>query len=267
MAEAPWLSVVIPVFNEAESLGPLWTELRPVLDSLGRPYEVIFVDDGSRDGSREILRTLRDRHPEVRLVGLRWNAGETAATDAGFRAARGEVVVTMDADLQNDPKDIPLLLDHLPARDAACGWRVTREDSWVRRISSRIANGIRNALSGEDVRDSGCTFRAIRRECLAGLRLYSGFHRFLPTLLKLEGYRVVEVPVNHRPRRFGRSKYGIRNRALRGLYDLLVVRWMKRRRLRYEAVEENGESDPAGGAGTEMGARPASRRDADARRT
>lgn len=258
MERVPSLSVVIPVFNEAESLGPLWAELRPVLEGLGQPYEVVFVDDGSRDGSREVLRSLRDRHPEVRLVSLRWNAGETAATDAGFRAARGEVVVTMDADLQNDPQDIPLLLDHLPAWDAACGWRVAREDSWVRRISSRIANGIRNALSEEDVRDSGCTFRAIRRECLAGLRLYSGFHRFLPTLLRLEGYRVVEVPVNHRPRRFGRSKYGIRNRALRGLYDLLVVRWMKRRRLRYEAVEENGESDPAGGAGTEMGARPAS---------
>lgn len=238
MAGAPWLSVVIPVFDEAESLGPLWAELHPVLEGLGRPYEVIFVDDGSRDGSREILRGLADQHAGVRLVALRWNAGESAATDAGFRAARGEVVVTMDADLQNDPKDIPLLLDHLDAWDAACGWRVNREDSWVRRISSRIANGIRNALSGEDVRDSGCTFRVIRRECLAGLRLYSGFHRFLPTLLRLEGYRVIEIPVSHRPRRFGRSKYGIRNRALRGLYDLLVVRWMKRRRLSYEAVEE-----------------------------
>lgn len=238
MQRPPWLSLVIPVFSEAESLDPLWAELHPVLQGLGKPYEVIFVDDGSRDGSRETLLTLRSRHPEVRLVALRWNAGETAATDAGFRAARGEVIVTMDADLQNDPKDIPLLLDHLPAWDAACGWRVSREDSWVRRTSSRIANSVRNAVTGDTVRDSGCTFRAIRRECLAGIRLYAGFHRFLPTLLRLEGYRVTEVPVNHRPRRFGQSKYGIRNRLFRGLYDLFVVRWMRDRRLRYEAVEE-----------------------------
>lgn len=237
MGKKPRLSVVIPVFNEAESLGPLWAELHPVLEGLGQPYEVIFVDDGSQDGSRDILRALRRLHPQVRLIGFRWNAGESAATDAGLRAAQGEIVVTMDADLQNDPKDIPLLLDHLSAWDAACGWRTRREDSWVRRVSTWIANRVRNAVTGEDVRDSGCTFRAIRRECLAGLQLYSGFHRFLPTLLRLEGYRIIEVPVNHRPRRFGRSKYGIRNRLFCGLYDLLVVRWMKRRRLRYEVEE------------------------------
>lgn len=246
MEKRPWLSVVIPVFNETESLGPLWAELHPVLEGLGQPYEVIFVDDGSRDQSGEVVMALKGRHPELRLIRLRWNAGETAATDAGFRAAHGEVVVTMDADLQHDPKDIPLLLDHLSTWDAACGWRTRREDSWVRRVSSRIANTVRDALTGDQVRDSGCTFRAIRRECLADLRLYSGFHRFLPTLLRLEGYRVIEVPVNHRPRRFGRSKYGIRNRMLRGLYDLLVVRWMKRRRLRYEVVEERGEGTPPG---------------------
>ncbi len=238
MEKGPWLSVVIPVFNEAESLGPLWTELQPVLDGLGRPYEVIFVDDGSQDQSRDLIKTLRDQHTEVHLVSLRRNAGETAATDAGFRAARGQVVLTMDSDLQNDPKDIPLLLDHLSSWDAACGFRIKREDSWIRRVSSRIANGVRNAITQERIRDSGCTFRAIRRECLAALKLYSGFHRWLPTLLRLEGFRVIEVPVNHRPRRFGRSKYGIRNRLWRGLYDLLVVRWMKRRHLRYEVIEE-----------------------------
>ncbi len=256
MEEAPWLSVVIPVFNEAESLGPLWAELQPVLDGLRRSYEVIFVDDGSEDGSWEVLLSLHGQDPHVRLIRLRRNAGETAATDAGFRAAEGEVVVTMDSDLQNDPQDIPVLLDYLPTWDAACGWRARREDSWVRRVSSRIANAVRNALTGDEVRDSGCTFRAIRRECLTDLRLYSGFHRFLPTLLRLEGYRVIEVPVNHRPRRFGRSKYGIRNRMLRGLYDLLIVRWMKRRHLHYEIVEEKthlGESvrhRVEGGTGT-----------------
>lgn len=252
MEKTPWLSVVIPVFNEAESLGPLWEELRPVLDGLGRSYEVIFVDDGSQDGSWELLLGLHRQHLHVRLIRLRQNAGETAATHAGFRAARGEVVVTMDADLQNDPKDIAVLLGHLPAWDAVCGLRSRREDSWVRRASSRIANAVRNAVTGEEIRDSGCTFRAIRRECLADLRLYSGFHRFLPTLLRLDGRRVIEVPVNHRPRLFGQSKYGIRNRMFRGLYDLLIVRWMKRRHLRYEIVEEKG-TDLGESAGRPLG--------------
>jgi glycosyltransferase involved in cell wall biosynthesis len=238
MVENPWLSVVIPVFNEAQSLEPFWTELQPSLDGLRRSYEVIFIDDGSEDGSPDILRCLRGRHSEVRLITLRRNAGETAATDAGFKAARGNVLLTMDADLQHDPKDIPILLDHLSGWDAACGWRVRREDSWVRRLSANIANGLRNTLTGDDVRDSGCTLRAFRRDCLANLRLYAGFHRWLPTLLRLEGHRVVEVPVNHRPRLFGQSKYGIRNRVFRGVYDLLVVRWMKARHLRYDAIEE-----------------------------
>ena len=178
----------------------------------------------------------------MRLVRLKLNAGETAATDAGFKAARGRWVVTMDADLQNDPADIPLLLGHLDRWDAVSGWRVKRSagDSIVRRISSRVANGIRNAISDESVQDSGCTFRAFRRECLRGLTLYRGFHRFIPTLLRMRGYRVLEVPVNHRPRRFGQSKYGIMNRAVVAFVDLLAVRWMKARLLHYEVAENVG---------------------------
>ncbi|HXG03326.1 MAG TPA: glycosyltransferase family 2 protein [Candidatus Binatia bacterium] len=236
------LSVVVPVYNEAESLPPLWQELRPVLEGLGLAFEVIFVDDGSEDRSAEVVRTLRERDPRVRLVRLKANAGETAATDAGFRAARGRWVVTMDADLQNDPADIPRLLAHLDRWDAVTGWRVNRGagDSWRRRLASRVANRIRNALSDDDVQDSGCTFRAFRRECLRDLTLYRGFHRFIPTLLKMHGYRVLELPVNHRPRRFGRSKYGVWNRAFGAFADLLVVRWMKNRMLRYEVAEDVG---------------------------
>lgn len=236
------LSVVIPVYNEEENLPPLWSELRGVLDGLGLAYEVVFVDDGSQDRSAETIRGFRDRDPRVRLVRLKANAGETAANDAGFKAARGRWIVTMDADLQNDPHDIPVLLAHLETWDAVTGWRVNRAagDSLVRRVSSRIANGIRNTLSDETIRDSGCTFRAFRRECLRGLVLYRGFHRFIPTLLRMRGYRVIEVPVNHRPRRFGRSKYGITNRALPAFVDLLVVRWMKSRFLRYEVAEDLG---------------------------
>ncbi|HYS16506.1 MAG TPA: glycosyltransferase family 2 protein [Candidatus Binatia bacterium] len=236
------LSVVIPVYNEEESLPPLWAELRGVLERLALAFEVVFVDDGSRDRSAEIVRSFREADQRVRLVRLKTNAGETAATDAGFKAARGRRVVVMDADLQNDPSDIPMLLSHLDHWDAATGWRVKRAagDSLVRRLSSAIANRIRNWVSDEAIQDSGCTFRAFRRECLRGLVLYHGFHRFIPTLLKMRGYRVIEVPVSHRPRRFGRSKYGVLNRASVAFTDLLVIRWMNTRLLRYEVVEDVG---------------------------
>ena len=239
------VSVVIPVYNEEENLPPLWAELRGVLESLGRTFEVVFVDDGSHDRSAEIVRGFREADPRVRLVRLKANAGETAATDAGFKAAVGRIVVTMDADLQNDPADLPVLLAPLETWDAATGWRVDRGqgDTWVRRLSSRVANRIRNAISDETIHDSGCTYRAFRRECLRDLALYRGFHRFIPTLLRMRGFRVVEVPVRNRPRRFGESKYGIMNRAFVAFADLLVVRWMKSRLLRYQVTEDLGRRD------------------------
>ena len=234
------LSVVIPLYDEEDSLRLLWPEIRQVLEPTRLRYEVIFVDDGSRDRSAEVVRAFREQDQRVRLLRLKVNAGETAATDAGLKAALGRHVVVMDADLQNDPRDIPAMLGHLDRWDAVTGYRVDRAagDSWIRRISSRIANRVRNRLSEESVQDSGCTFRAFRRECLRALALYRGAHRFIPTLLRMQGYRVVEVPVNHRPRRAGRSKYGIMDRALVGGIDLLAVRWMKSRRLRYEVAED-----------------------------
>jgi glycosyltransferase involved in cell wall biosynthesis len=245
-ASALDLSIVIPVYNEEENLPPLWDELRGVLEGLRLRFEIVFVDDGSRDRSAEIVRGFREADPRVRLVRLKANAGETAATDAGFKAASGRWVVTMDADLQNDPADIPSLLAQLDTWDAATGWRVDRGtgDTWVRRLSSRVANGIRNSISDESIRDSGCTFRAFRRECLRDLVLYRGFHRFIPTLLRMRGFRVVEVPVRNRPRRFGQSKYGIMNRAFVAFADLLVVRWMKSRFLRYAVTEDLGARAP-----------------------
>jgi glycosyltransferase involved in cell wall biosynthesis len=235
------LSVVIPVFNEEESLEPLWAELRPVLER-GGAFEVIFVDDGSQDRSAEIVRSFREGDRRVRLVRLKANAGETAAQAAGFQAARGRCVVTMDADLQNDPADIPRLLAHLDQWDAVTGWRVDRAsgDGIVRRLTSRVANGIRNRLSHETIHDSGCTFRAFRRECLRELPPFRGLHRFIPTLLRMQGYRVIEVPVHHRPRRFGRSKYGVMNRAVVAFADLLAIRWMQSRRLHYQIAEDLG---------------------------
>ena len=244
----PELSVVLPVYNEVDSLAVLWSELAPVLDALGHPAEVIFVDDGSTDGSAAALRRIRDGDPRVRLVRLAANRGLSAAFAAGLAHARGRIVVTMDADLQSDPADIPALLASLGGADAACGWRRVRRDPWLKRISSRIANGVRTWVLGDDVRDSACSLRAMRRECLGALHPFHGFHRFIPTLLLQSGYRIVEVPVNHRPRRFGTSHYGVRNRAWRALVDLLGVRWLRSRQLRYEAAEE-GRPTPASRGG------------------
>jgi len=248
ISPAPDVSIVIPVYNEEENLPPLWQEIREALAQTGVLYEVIFVDDGSADRSAEIVRSFTEADSRARLVRLKANAGETAATDAGLKAVRGRYVVVMDADLQNDPRDIPAMLAHLDTCDAVTGWRVNRAagDSLVRRISSRIANRVRNRLSDESIQDSGCTFRAFRRECLRELVLYKGFHRFIPTLLRMRGFRVLEVPVNHRPRRFGQSKYGIGNRAVRAFVDLLVVRWMKDRLLRYEVAEQVGGEGEGG---------------------
>jgi dolichol-phosphate mannosyltransferase len=258
---APEISVVVPVFNEEENLPLLAAELQAVLRSLGRPCEMIFVDDGSTDGSLEALRRLARSDPAVRIVRLRRNAGQSAALAAGFRAARGGLVVTLDADLQNDPADIPGLLDRLDDFDVVCGVRADRQDAWLRRASSRIAAGVRNRLTGDPVADAGCTLRVYRAELLRRIPLFSGMHRFLPTLLKLEGARITEVPVNHRPRRHGQSKYNIRNRIWRSLADLFAVRWMQRRWIDRRAPEEIDpcHSTPAtSGSPSASSARPSS---------
>jgi glycosyltransferase involved in cell wall biosynthesis len=235
---APELSVVLPAFNEEESLPQVWSEVSGVLGALGRSAEVIFVDDGSADATPEIVRSFRAADSRVRLIRLAANAGLSAALDAGFARARGRIVITLDSDLQNDPRDIPRMLDALEGYDAVTGWRQRRDDPWLKRISSRIANGVRNAVTRESVHDSACTLRVLRHGCLSCLPRFRGFHRFVPTLLRMAGCRVLELPVGHRARRFGVSHYGIRNRAFVAFEDLLAVRWMQDRRLRYDATEE-----------------------------
>lgn len=232
------LSLVIPVYNERDNLAPLVAEITASLRGAGWRYEVLMVDDGSTDGSVDALVALRRDHPELRIVRLARNAGQTAAMDAGFHRARGAVVVTLDADLQNDPADIPLLVREMEGWDAVVGVRRVRRDSLVRRVSSRVANYVRNRLSDETITDTGCSLKAYRREAVARLRLYRGMHRFLPTLLKMEGFRVREIPVGHRPRAHGQSKYGISNRLVPSFVDLLAVRWMKKRMLRYEVKDD-----------------------------
>jgi len=243
--QAPELSVVLPVYNEVDSLALLWRELAGVLDAIGRSAEVVFVDDGSTDGSAAVLRQIRDGDARVRVVRLAMNAGLSAAFAAGFAHARGATIVTMDADLQSDPADIPALLSALKGADAAYGWRRVRHDPWLKRVSSRIANGVRSRVLGDQVNDGACSLRAMRRECLASLQPFHGFHRFVPTLLRQAGHVVSEVPVHHRPRQFGSSHYGLRNRAWPAFVDMLGVRWMRSRRLRYEAAEEPRPPEPS----------------------
>jgi glycosyltransferase involved in cell wall biosynthesis len=235
----PEVSVVIPVFNEEENLPILAAELHGTLRPLKRTYEVLFVDDGSTDGSPVILERLRREDPAVRIVRLARNSGQSAALEAGFRFARAPIVVTLDADLQNDPADIPQLLAKIGAYDVVCGVRVQRQDTWLRRISSRIANGVRNRLTHESITDVGCTLKAYRTEYLRRIPMFTGMHRFLPTLLRMEGARLTEIPVHHRPRLHGSPKYNIRNRIWRALTDLFAVRWMQKRWIDRRLAEES----------------------------
>jgi len=231
------ISVVVPVFNEEENLPILIPRLADVLNHLGDAYEMIFVDDGSSDGSRRILREMASKYPSLRIIGLKKNRGLSTALLAGMREVRGGTIVTLDSDLQSDPEDIPMLLSYLDRYDMATGWRQKRDDPWLKRISSKIANAVRNRLSGEQIHDSACTLRVFKRECIKDIPVFNGMHRFLSTLVKMNGYRIIEVPVLHHSRKFGKSKYNIRNRALRSFIDLLGVKWMKGRRIQYDIEE------------------------------
>ncbi len=238
MSGPPQISIVVPVYNEEESLPVLAAEIAAAMARVAGEYEVLWVDDGSTDGSAAALGRLAAADARARVLRLLRNSGQSAALAAGFAHARGEVVVTLDADLQNDPADIPKLLAALAGCDVVCGVRARRQDDWVRRLSSRIANRVRNRLTGESVTDVGCTLRACRAEFLRRVPVWKGMHRFLPTLLRMEGARVREVPVGHRARRYGQAKYGIGNRLWRGLADLFAVRWMQSRRIDRGDVEE-----------------------------
>jgi glycosyltransferase involved in cell wall biosynthesis len=232
-ASAPRVSVVIPVFDEEGSVRAVAEELLPVLRGLGGPFEVLFVDDGSRDGTPGVLREVAAAHPEVAVWRLDRNHGLSSALDAGLRSARGALLVTMDADGQCDPADIPRLLALLGDHDMVCGWRRDRRDPPVKRLSSRIANWWRNLRTGESVRDTCCPMKVLRASVVPHLPPFDGMHRFYPTLARMAGLSVVEAPVAHRPRGAGRSKYGVANRLAKGLSDLRAIRWMRRNRLTY----------------------------------
>lgn len=242
---APGLSVVIPFHDEVDSLPTLYAELSAALDPLALDSEWIFVDDASRDHGAEALLAVAAADPRVRLLTLSRHSGQSAALAAGFRAARGDVIATLDADLQNDPADLPRLLSALDDADCVNGIRVPRRDPLAKRVASRVANGIRRRVLGDGVEDIGCSLRVMRAPLLHRVKLFRGAHRFLPALLAMEGARIEERPVNHRPRQHGRSKYGIRGRLAAGWIDLCAVYWMKRRADRVEAKELDRHVVPA----------------------
>lgn len=235
------LSLVAPVFNEKDNLGPLYRRVREVFGD-GTRWELVLVDDGSTDGSAQVMKELRRCDPRVRCVFFARNCGQTSAMRAGIESSRAPLVATLDADLQNDPADLPRMLELLGDADAIVGYRVKRHDDFMRRASSRIANAIRNWLSHDSIRDTGCSLKLFRAAAVRELPLhFEGLHRFIPTLLRYYGFRVVEHPVSHHPRRAGVSKYGVTNRVFRALRDLLAVRWMRSRIRRPPIVAE--ESD------------------------
>jgi glycosyltransferase involved in cell wall biosynthesis len=240
MADAPELSFVIPCHNEQDNLRPLVQALREVSERLQHSFEIVITDDCSRDRSWAVLQELAAADPRVRALRFAFNCGQSAAMWAGLQAARGRYLVTLDADLQNDPQDLPKLLDGLQRADCVCGTRVesrAQGDSFVRIASSRIANWVRNKLSGETISDAGCCYRVFKRECIGNLKFFKGMHRFLPTLFKMEGFTVTEVPISTHPRRAGQTHYGVWNRLFASFYDLLAVRWMMKRMLRYQIAE------------------------------
>jgi dolichol-phosphate mannosyltransferase len=234
---APYLSLVIPCYNEEENVAELLRRVELSMNQIGRPYEVLLVDDGSKDRTPAMLAEAKQRLPWLRVIRMKQNRGQSAAFEAGFSAARGEIIATIDADLQNDPEEIPRLLPMLGDFDMITGWRKERQDTGFRRWQSKKANQIRNWISQETVNDSASSLKLYKAHAIKGLRLFNGAHRFFPTLVKMRGYTCLELPVKHSQRFAGTAKYGFRNRAFRAFIDLLGIRWMKSRYLRYEAEE------------------------------
>lgn len=238
---APVLSVVVPVFNEAGNIGPLAGQIGEALDSWDSNYEIVFVDDGSTDGSWAEIRRAHALNPKVRGLRHLENGGQSAALWTGFQATHSPLLATLDGDLQNDPMDLPKMVRELSGVDFISGQRINRQDNWIRRTSSRLARWARRAVLKVDVCDTGCAVRVFRRNCLEGIFPFAGFHRFLPVLVHANGRKTLEVPVAHRRRAAGVSKYGIGNRLFCGLYDLFAIAWYQRRRItpvRFVSLEE-----------------------------
>lgn len=235
------LSVVAPCHNEEKNLGPFVNAIRAALDPLKISYEIVITDDRSTDNSWRVLQELAAQDPRVRALRHAKNAGQSAAVWTAIKNTSGKYIATLDADLQNDPADLPQFLEAIKTADCVCGNRKANRakgDSLVRQLSSKIANGIRNWMTHETVSDSACGYRMFKRECVAELKFFKGMHRFMPTLIKIEGYNITEIPVRHHQRAAGVSHYGVWNRAFAAFYDLFAVRWMQKRMFRFSVSEK-----------------------------
>lgn len=235
---SPYLSLVVPAYNEQESIPALLEAVEKSLSGVEGGFEMVVVDDGSKDSTPQLLAEAKKTRPWLRILRMHPNSGQSAAFEAGFAAARGQVIATVDADLQNHPEEIPRLLPYLKDYDMVSGWRKKRNDPPLRLIQTKIANNVRNWISGETINDSASSLKVYKAHCLKGLKLWRGAHRFFPTLVKMRGYTCVEVPVSHHPRVAGVSKYPFGSRVIRATVDLFGVRWMKSRYLRYTATEQ-----------------------------
>lgn len=231
-------SLVIPLKDEEDNIIPLIEEIEGVMQNIGKNWEVICVEDGSKDRTQEILKQLATSKPFLRLVIFSKNFGQSSAFDAGFKLARGEFVITLDGDRQNDPRDIPRLLEIAEHNDLVCGIRLNRKDNLVKKWTSKIANAIRSRLCQDGVQDTGCSLKVYRTSCLKHIKMFHGLHRFLPALFQIEGFRVAQIPVNHRERVKGVTKYNFLNRSFNTIADMLAVRWMRKRRLNYQIDRE-----------------------------
>jgi dolichol-phosphate mannosyltransferase len=237
------LSVIIPAHNEADCLPDLLAELQVVLDTLDGASEILVIDDGSTDATVSILEHWSIREPRLRWISLNGNYGQSAAFDAGFRLAKGKLFVTLDADGQNPPTEIPRMLAALGDCDMVCGWRLGRKDHWTKYLASKFANTLRRWVLHDGIHDSGCSLKLFRREAVARIKLFHGLHRFLPALVQMEGHVIREVRVAHRPRCGGKSHYGILNRMLGPLLDMFAVLWMKRRSRQWKATESQAAQE------------------------
>lgn len=231
------ISIIVPVFEEADNVQPMAHEVAAAFAAVPNDWELVFVDDGSRDATWAKITEAARANPRVRGVRHTRNAGQSAALWTGIQQSNRPLIATLDGDLQNDPADLPRLLQELETCDFACGWRANRQDSWLRKVSSRLARWARSTALNAEFRDTGCALRVFRRAALDGVFGFNGLHRFLPILVAGGGFRVREIPVNHRARVAGVSKYGVWNRLGRGLYDLVAITWYQRRRFKAVPLE------------------------------
>lgn len=232
------LSIVVPIFNELNNLDPLTNRISEVLKDREFNYQIIYVDDGSTDGSNEKINNLSKKIDNLFSIHFVENNGQSAAFFAGFEKAEGKYIVTLDADLQVDPEDMFKLIPHLDEYDIVIGMRSDRNDGLKKKVSSLIGNGVRNFITGEEVADTGCPLKVFKKEVSRCFYPFEGMHRFYPTLARINGYKVKEIPVSHYPRKYGNSKYGIKNRIWKGLFDTFAVSWMKKRIINYRIREE-----------------------------